>query len=204
MPIRPASGEQFTVESMTLRTIELDAAEKARQYQRAVVYETFSPLISQGRAGMEVTTKLAESVIEHLTTVNGSHVFDDYMQAVVQDVLHILKALVGLAGKRRPETTASVRRVLDSKTGVQSLISKAISLNAAWNEKAGSFLKWQAAWTEHGPALAQSVADLTQTQSLTHVEKALRSLPVWRDVLEAGFKRERENENENERKKERE
>ena len=168
-----------------MRTIDVDSPERARLFQRAVVYETIVPLVTQGRSTMELAKLLAEKLI-HMLTLEPSHEFDDYMSSVVKDMMHILQALLGLTGSTSSQAIASVKTVLESRTGVLLLVSQAISMNPAWNEKAGAFLKWQAAWTEHGPGLRDAVASLPKDPSLAAVATALNGLPVWRDVLQAG------------------
>ena len=172
---------------MLLRTIELEAPDRARLFQRAVIYETLVPLVTQGRASMEVVQQLARSLREHLSSVDAATVFDDYMQVVAKDVIHILKALEGISGNIGPECSTSVRMVLESRVGILLNVSQAVTMNPVWNEKAKGFLKMRAAWVEHGPSLEQRVAALKEDASLKHLEMAVESIPGWLEALPAGL-----------------
>ena len=183
-------GEHFSLDNMALKSIEVEGPERARLFQRCVLYETLSPMVMQGRNSTKTVRELCLVLSQHLSSIDASS-FDDYMQAAVTETNCVMTALAALTGDLAEESTAAVRRLLDSKAGVMQMIAQAVSMTPTWQEKTKTFLKLQTAWAEHGPLLEKHMQNLRENFSLQHLEASVQKLPLWRDVLHEGSPKSR-------------
>ena len=171
----------FTYKFARFRDVPLAAgtAPRARLWQRAVVHEVIVPLISRP------ATELAEHVFRDLhVELSKMEPADDFLQNILRQVKLIVSCLLALAGDTAQPQSA-VTTVMGGKAGILLLTADAIQQSPAWQGRFASWTRWEAAITQHGPAL-NACQESLRDPSLADMDDALKHLPTWKDCLREG------------------
>ena len=182
------AGGQFSLQQPFLQHIGTsDEGERARLFQRSVIYESLVPMLTKGLAGSDVVLEMCETLMAHFAAEvpKGQ---SDYMQAVIKEVEKIAGTILVIAGRSRSEQhLRAAKSVLESKSGVTLLASQAMTQNNHWQRLVTQHLRYEAAAREFGPGLAQFEEQLAvETPEVETLEACVKMLPQWRDALPSG------------------
>eukprot|EP00971_Amphidinium_carterae_P353017 6492799-Amphidinium_carterae.1 len=174
----------------------MDICERARLFQRAVIYDTLVPLIARGSAAAPTVQALTESLLNKFSSTN----FTNHLAAIALDgVLQLARAVHGISsmvnGHAMPtddKTVKAMQSLTKSSGSTSLLVQQAIRQTNSYCKKQYAFATWCTAWLQYKQPLESSESALKAgverpDLALDALRTAVGAIPVWRDALHAGL-----------------